>query len=197
MTPTTTPRSSKRTSYLWAFAFVVAMFGTGLFARLLELGSLASMLVMVPPMMLLIPMIRSLERRSTELGCLSPALRRYNRRFVTASLAYVVALFAAIGLDDYFALTGPALWIIALLPTVPIMAMIWTMARLLNEETDEYLRMQSINAALFATGFLLVIATLWGFLETFGVVPHVWTWAAFPVWALGLGVGQLVSKARS
>ena len=122
---------------------------------------------------------------------------RYNRRFVAASLAYVVGLFAAIGLDDYFALTGPALWLVALLPTAPIMAMIWTMARLLIEETDEYLRMKTVKASLVATGFLLVIATLWGFLEMFRLVPHIWTWAAFPVWALGLGVGQFATRARS
>lgn len=191
------PRSSKRPQLLWGGAFVTGMLGAGMLARVLDLGSTASMLIMLPPMALLVPMVRSLERGATASGCYSPAMRRYNRRFMAASLGYVAALFFAIGLTKNYTIAGPSLWIVALLPTVPIMAMIWTMARLLIEETDEYLRMKTVSAALIATGILLVAATLWGFLEMFGLAPHVWTWAAFPVWALGLGGGQLLLRTRS
>ena len=33
--------------------------------------------------------------------------------------------------------------------------------------------MKQVSAALFATGVLLVLATVWGFLETFGVARHI------------------------
>jgi len=39
-----------------------------------------------------------------------------------------------------------------------------------------------------------VAATLWGFLEMFGLAPHLWLWAVFPAWALGLGVGQMANR---
>jgi hypothetical protein len=77
---------------------------------------------------------------------------------------------------------------------IPIIGMIVTMARLLVEETDEYQRMRIVRASLVATGLLLAIASVWGFLEMFELVPHVWAWAAFPVWAVGLALGQLANR---
>jgi hypothetical protein len=28
----------------------------------------------------------------------------------------------------------------------------------------------------------------------FDLVPHIWAWAAFPVWSIGLAVGQLANR---
>ena len=39
-------------------------------------------------------------------------------------------------------------------------------------------------------GVVLAAGSFWGFLETFGVVPHVWAWWTFPVWAIGMGLSQ-------
>jgi ABC-type multidrug transport system permease subunit len=68
------------------------------------------------------------------------------------------------------------------------------MGRFLMEETDENQRMRMVRASLVATGFVLVLASLWGFLEMFGLVPHVWLWAVFPAWSIGLGVGQAANR---
>ena len=65
------------------------------------------------------------------------------------------------------------------------------MARLLAEEEDEYQRHRHVRASLFGLGTLLTLATIWGFFEQFDLVPHVPTWAAVPVFALGLGLAQL------
>jgi hypothetical protein len=145
-------------------------------------------------MLLLIPMVRSTERAQAASGCVTPATRRYNRRVLVMSFGYLLALFVAIGVTRQLDVRGPLLWVLAILPTLPIMGMIVTIARLLIEETDEYQRTRTVRASLVATGVLLVVATLWGFLEMFGLVPHVWVWAAFPVWALGLGIGQIVNR---
>ena len=186
--------SAKRMRFIWGGAFVIAM---GVAAGVIgsgELGTIGSLLVALVPLLLLIPFVRSAERAQTELGCVTPAMRRYNRRFTAMSFGYVIALFAAIGLDREGQVHGPFLWLLALLPTVPIVGMIVTIARLLVEETDEYQRMRMIRAALIATGLLLTLASIWGFLEMFGLVPHVWVWAAFPVWAIGLALGQAANR---
>src|SRR3546814_14845375 len=65
---------------LCALACVVAMFGTGFGARFAGLDGIWTMIVMLPPMLLLIPLIRSTERSGNIAGCTSPALKRYNRR---------------------------------------------------------------------------------------------------------------------
>jgi len=73
---------------------------------------------------------------------------------------------------------------------VPIYAMIWAMARYLVEEDDEFLRHRAIMASLFGLGLVLAAGSFWGFLETFGVVPHVDAWWTFPAWAIGMGIAQ-------
>jgi len=65
------------------------------------------------------------------------------------------------------------------------------MALLLKEEQDEYLRSRHIQQSLVATGLLLTVATLYGFLNAFDVAPRIDAWVAFPVWAVGLGLGRL------
>ena len=145
-------------------------------------------------MLLLVPLVRSAERAQAEAGCATPAMRRYNRRVLVMSFGYILALFAALGLTRHMQAHGPLLWLLALLPSIPIIGTIVTMARLLVEETDEYQRMRLVRASLVGTGLVLVLASVWGFLEMFGLVPHIWLWAVFPVWAIGLGVGQLVNR---
>lgn len=188
--------SPRRAPLLWGLAFVVAMFGTGMVARVVELNDFWSMAVMLPPMLLLVPMIRSTERGGNFNGCTSPALRRYNRRGLIWAFGYVAALFFAISVNDWLEPEGPLLWLIAVLPSLPILYFVWALHRYLVEETDEYLKMRYVGDALFGLGLLLVVATIWGFLETFKVVPHIQSWFVVPVWAIGLGLSQIVRRAR-
>lgn len=185
---------ARRSRFLWAIAFVAGMGLAGAIINSVHLGFVGSLAVALVPMLMLIPLVRSAERAQASSGCVTPAMRRYNRRFLAMSFGYVLALFVALGATRQLAIQGPLLWLLALLPTIPIMGMIWTIARLLVEETDEYQRMRMVRASLIATGLLLVVATLWGFLEMFGLVPHLEMWAAFPIWALGLGVGQMANR---
>lgn len=181
----------------WMIAFVGGMFGMGALARLMDLDDFWSMAVMIPPMLLLIPMVRSLERRQAASGCASAAMKTYNRRMLVWSFAYVIALFAAISATEALRPEGALAWILAILPSLPIVFMLWAMARYLVEESDEYLRAKTVSAALAATGLLLAVATFWGFLETFDLVRHQPSWWAVPVWAIGLGLAQVVDRVRS
>ncbi len=180
-----------RAPLLWGLAFMVAMFGTGIFARTVGLNGFWSMAVMLPPMLLLIPLIRSAERGGNLAGCNSPALSRYNRRGLVWAFGYVAALFFAISVNDWLKPDGPLLWLIAVLPALPILYYVWALYRYLIEETDEYLKMRYVGDALFGLGLLLIVSTVWGFLESFKVVPHLESWIVVPVWAIGLGLSQI------
>lgn len=186
--------NAKRTTMLWAAAFVVSMGAASVFVGSGHLDLIETFVAVAFPMLLLVPMVRSAERMQAAAGCATPAMRAYNRRSLVMSLGYVLALFVTIGLTDRFTITGPLLWILALLPALPIIGIVWAMARLLIAETDEYQRLRMVRASLVATGLVLVSSTLWGFLEMFGLVPHLWLWAVFPVWAIGLAIGQLVNR---
>jgi len=126
----------------------------------------------------------------------APAYRRYLRRFIPASLLYVVAIFLASWLiPDGAAATALTVGI-ALLPGLAIIGMIWAMGRLLVELDDEYLRMLEVQKALVATGFALAVAGTWGLLEIYTDVPKLPVFLIFPVWCGGLFLGQLWQKAR-
>ncbi len=136
---------------------------------------------------LMFPIIRSSERSD----CANPVTIRYNRRMLLASFGYVLGLGIAISIWNTYEPTGPIVFGLAMLPTLPTFGMIWAMGRYLVEEQDEYLRYRTVLAALISLGGVLAIGIFWGFLETFGLVPHIWAWWVLPVWAFGLGIAQL------
>ncbi len=154
----------------------------------------AATLLYVLPIGLLWPLYRSSQRTSQSNGMASRAIRTYHRRFLLATLGYLLGLGAAIVIQQSFngsgELTTGLAFAIAVLPIIPVIGMIWAMARYLIEETDEYLRYRAAAASLFGLAALLVVACSWGFLELFGAVPHAPGWLSFPIWALAMGVAQ-------
>ena len=107
---------------------------------------------------------------------------------------YLVTLFAAEYLIDKNGLDGPAAWVVAVLPGLCVGAVFWALGRLLVEERDEYLRMLQVRQMLIATGVTMIAATIYGFLEMYGLVPHVDVFYLTMLFFVGLGVGGLVNK---
>jgi len=124
----------------------------------------------------------------------NPAQRRYSRRVLGLTLAYAGAL---IGVGFVFRSsppTGPLAWALALLPALPLVGIVVAMGRYLVEEEDEYLRSVESRKALIATGFMLIVTTCWGFLQSFDQVPRVdFYWAAI-LWFGGLGLGACANR---
>ncbi len=120
--------------------------------------------------------------------------RRYIRRVAVSSAGYVATLLLAVTLIEERGVGGPPAVILALLPAICVAGIFWAMARLLIEESDEYLRMLLVRQLLVASGLTLTVATFWGFLEEFGFAPHVPAWYAILVFFIGQGLGALVNK---
>jgi hypothetical protein len=177
--------------------FILASVGAVAAIHLLQLRGWALAVAISVPLAAYVYFIRETNRRGTATGCVSPAQVRYNRRMGLVTIVYVAVLVAAVWVANTYRPTGPLLWMVAILPAVPVIGMIAAMLRLLVEETDEYLKFKTARLALIATGFMLAVTTVWGFLETFGLVPHVPAYAAFVVWCAGLGVGTCVHGLRS
>ena len=91
---------------------------------------------------------------------------------------------------------APLAFLIALTPALPIVACVVVMGLYLKEETDEFWRTHQTESALLATGGMFIVATAWGFLETFRLVPHAPAWAVFPLWAILLGPASMIIRAR-
>jgi len=154
-------------------------------------------LTIAAPVAALLWLARQGYRRRRMGSCNNAAQRAYQRRAVPLMIAYVAALAIAIWLHDRLAPTGPFAVALAILPALPLIGMIWAMGRLLVEEQDEYLRSLHVRQFMIATGFMLTVTCVWGFLETFELVPHVPMYWAFIIWCAGLGIGTMVNELRS
>jgi hypothetical protein len=125
---------------------------------------------------------------------MSPAMRRYVRRLAVCMTIYVGLILAVGWLFRHAPPSGPLAWGAAVLPALPILGTFWTIFRLLEEETDEYIRYMLVRQSLFATAFCLSVMTVWEFLQNYDVVPsgNGGFGAAF-FWFVGLGIGGMVN----
>ena len=124
----------------------------------------------------------------------SPARRRYTRSVIMLSVAYMLILFGVVAFFNNGERSGLSALAAAILPALPIVGIFFAIGRFMVDERDEYQRMKLVRQALIATGITLTLATVWGFLENFGQVPHVDAYWAAVIWFGGLGVGGLVKR---
>jgi hypothetical protein len=123
-----------------------------------------------------------------------PAIRRYNRRVLWLSLLYALFLLAAVYAFKHHLLAGAAAYFVAVLPALPIIGIFAAIGLYLAEEQDEYVRMLMVRQTLWASGFALSLATIWGFLESFELVGHVESYYVAVLWFGGLGLGACANR---
>ena len=181
-----------RRAFFGAIGLAIAAIGCGLAVRQFDLGWIGTAIIMALLAGAILLMMRNVERRSQALGGASPAMVRYNRRMMLFSMLYMVGLFGAVFAYKRFHVQGVALWAAGFAPSIGTLGMVWAMARLITEETDEYIRFRLAKASLFATGFVLATTTVWGFLEQVRLVPHVPLWVVLPLFAIALGIANFV-----
>lgn len=124
------------------------------------------------------PMIAArIASRTVDGAAMRPALRRYSNRLFAIVVIYLVTMMGAVALYERGLTAGWLGYLVALAPAAPLVAVFLTMGRLLREETDEFMREVTRTAFVWSGALTLCEATVWGFLETFGKVPHLWMWA--------------------
>ena len=124
----------------------------------------------------------------------SAAWKRYNGRTIWISLAYAIFLIGAVYGFKHQLIPGLLKYPVAVLPALPIIGLFVAMGRYLVEEQDEYVRTLMVRQTLWASGFALSVATIWGFLENFDLVGHVDAYYAAVLWFGGLGIGSLMNR---
>ena len=192
------PASAPKGRLIASMILFVGLMGlTPVAANRLGVDGAGLLPLFLPALAALVWMSREASAYARRKGCATPAGLAYNRRMLPLSAAYVVVLLGAILLHQHYHVTGPALYVLAVLPALPLIGIVWALGRFLVEETDEYQRTLMVRKMLVATGFMLVVVTIWGFLEDFGLVPHLPAYWAFIVWCLGLGVGGCWNRLRA
>jgi hypothetical protein len=186
--------SAKNAMWVWLTIYLVGTFGSAALAKTGLVPGWPGFALFAASFLLLFPMTRAVERAQEASGTKSKAMVRYNRRVIVSSMIYVAALLTGMAIVRYYHPPSAVRVVVAVAVAVPVIFMLRAMALLLKEETDEYLRLLHVRQNLIATGFLLTVATLYGFLNAFDIAPRVDAWAAVPLWALGLGIGAVSNK---
>jgi len=123
--------------------------------------------------------------------------RRYLRAFVPVMVFYSVFCFAGPALLEKAGNPPRALVaMVALLSATPLVVVFWLMGRLLRE-TDEYTRLIQSRAMLAGGGFTLSFAGVWGFLEHFGIAPHLWPFLLIPLFFASYGAAMVIHQLRT
>jgi len=107
---------------------------------------------------------------------------------------YVASLFAATYLISRNLVDGPIVWILGLIPGLAVVGAFYTIAMLIIEQKDEFIRMLIVRQTLIGTAVVLSISTVWGFLENFGLVAHVDSYWIAIIWFVGFGFGGLINR---
>lgn len=118
----------------------------------------------------------------------------YTRRVLPMVAIYLGLLVAVPFAIHWLRPSGPALWLLSLVPAVPWSAVFWLYGRYLMEERDEYLRSVAVRDSLIATGLVMSAATAWGFLQDFAGAPSMPLYAVPIAWFPCLGIASLVTK---
>ena len=137
-----------------------------------------------------------LKRRSGGVPPVRLPMRRYMARFFIAMLAYSIGLTLAMETYRSAKPTGVLAWVIAALPAAGIILVIRAVLLLMKEEDDEFQKVMHVQAFVLAAGGMMAVCTLWGFVEMFGLLPHLEMWWVFPIWAMCLFPAQLVTRWR-
>lgn len=183
--------------WIAAATFCATMVGAGVVANLYRISGNGKLPLLVPGVIALGWLGWEALRLARRGGDSRPAIVRYVQRMIPLAFAYVAAVVATLTMQRAWQPTGVLAVLIALLPALPLIGFIWVMGRLLVEETDEYQRLIQTRRVLIATGFMLVMTTIWGFLEGSGLVPHAPAYAAFILWNIGLLIAPILPGGKA
>ncbi|XUU61512.1 hypothetical protein ACRAQ6_04375 [Erythrobacter sp. HA6-11] len=181
----------------WFGAFFAVLFGmiAVLSASDIDDPLIANGLILVS-MIFLIKAGMNAVHNAGKQGAQGSPTRNYLIRMLVVSVAYVGSLFAASSLieeGDPITILSLA---IAVVPGLAVVGYFWAIGSFIVELKDEFIRMLNVRQSLIATAISMSAASIWGFLENFGQVPHVDAYWWPIVWFFGLGIGALANKIQ-
>lgn len=124
------------------------------------------------------------------------ATRRYNKRFLIAMPLYLISLFLATHILRHDHPSRPLAIVIAILPSIPLVAMIAIAGLYLKEEKDEFQRSIFQQSLLWSVGLVLAVTSIWGLLEMIADVPHLPIFYVFPGFCVFFGICSPLLKRR-
>ena len=126
----------------------------------------------------------------------TPAGRRYNRRYWPAIAVQVITTLSVAWVFKHYHPRGFTMYLLAVLPALPILGVIAIFGVYMAEEQDEFVRTVLMQSSLWATGVVLAFATFWGFLETYTPVGRFASYWIFFAWCVAFGLIEPLVRRR-
>jgi len=127
----------------------------------------------------------------------SKAEKRYMKRLLVTMSVYLVLVLGTTWLVRHEHVTGWLLYVCAVVPSLAIFRMLYVQALYLKEETDEFIRQQTVNSLLVATGMVLGMTACSDFLRSYTPYGTLPLFTVFVVFWLVFGASQGVQSLRN
>jgi hypothetical protein len=122
--------------------------------------------------------------------------RRYVYRLAPTMAVYLVFLFIARWSFHHLHPTGLVVYLLAILPALPLVGSLAVVGLYIAEESDEFERSIMVQSMLWGLGGALAISTIWGFLEDFANAPHISTFYVYLFFWILMGISQPFIRMR-
>jgi hypothetical protein len=122
--------------------------------------------------------------------------KRLKKSGLALVAVYFVIYFACFGVHLWVHPVGMWIWVLAVLPVLPITGVIAVMGRYLRDETDEYKRDVTIRCLLWGTAGVVSVSLLDGFLWIFGWRGHMPPFLGFWVFFVFMMAAKLSYKVQ-
>jgi hypothetical protein len=122
--------------------------------------------------------------------------RRYVYRLAPTMVIYLVFLFIAQWSFHHLHPTGLIVYVLAVLPALPLIGSIAIVGLYIAEESDEFERSIVVQSMLWGFGGTLAVSTIWGFLEDFAKAPHISTFYVYVFFWIFMGISQPFIRMR-
>jgi hypothetical protein len=126
----------------------------------------------------------------------SKAGRRYIYRLLPTMATYLVFLAIPKWVLHHLHPTGPILYLLAILPALPVIGSLAIVGLYVAEETDEFERSILVQSMLWGFGGALSIGTIWGFLEDFAKAPHISAFYVYLFFWIFMGISEPFIRRR-
>ena len=123
-----------------------------------------------------------------------PAVIRGAQRTAAILVVFAAGVFGAEYLIEDRGISGLPAYALALVPGLAMAALFWTSGKMIAETDDEFMRMLAVRQHLIAAGFAMAVASVWGMLEMYELVPHINPFYIVVAWAIGIFVGMFVNR---
>ena len=127
---------------------------------------------------------------------MTSATRRYIYRLAPTMAVYVAFVYLTKWSFQHLHPTGLSVYLLAMLPVLPMIGSLAIVGLYVAEESDEFERSILVRSILWGLGGALAVSTVWGALEEFAQAPHRSSFYAYFFFWIFMAISGVIIRLR-